>query len=119
MHQLIKQIFEITYNWSFLKFSIIMFLNFFVFLFEFISLISIFPLIALIFEISGNNMSGLNYFFKIYNVFFDELDINNLIIFVILLTILKFFFILYLSIYKRNLLSKVYKEYKKIYFIIL
>ena len=113
MHQLIKQIFEITYNWSFLKFSIIMFLNFFVFLFEFISLISIIPLIALIFENSGNNISGLNYFFKIYNVFFDELDINNLIIFVILLTILNSFFILYLSIYKRNLLSKVYKEYKK------
>ena len=92
MHQLIKQIFEITYNWSFLKFSIIMFLNFFVFLFEFISLISIIPLIALIFENSGNNISGLNFFFKIFNVFFDELDINNLIIFVILLTILKFFF---------------------------
>ena len=119
MHQLIKQIFEITYNWSFLKFSIIMFLNFFVFLFEFISLISIIPLIALIFENSGNNISGLNYFFKIYNVFFDELDINNLIIFVILLTILKFFFHT-LSIYLQEKFTlKVYKEYKKIYFIIL
>lgn len=91
MFTLIKTFFHITYNWSYIKFMIIMALNIFVFVFEFLSIVSVIPLISIIFENSINTSDNLVYFFKFYNFFFSELNIRNLVIFTIFLSISKFF----------------------------
>ncbi len=98
MYFLFKNFFRITYNRSLIKFIIIMVLNFFVFFFEFVSLISVIPLISLIFENSENLNEGLNYFLRFFHIFFNDLTIKNLVVFVIALSISKFF-VHFFSIY--------------------
>lgn len=90
MINIVKNFFLIAYDRSYLNFLLITFLNFFVFFFEFVSLISIIPLITLIFEDTGSNVVGMTYFIKFFNIFFNELSIKNLAIFVIILSIIKF-----------------------------